>query len=122
MPSSPPPAAYRGRFAPTPSGPLHFGSLIAALGSFLDARQQQGAWLLRIEDVDHPRVQPGASDAILRTLEALELTWDGEVLYQSQRYARYHEILEGLKNHGWLYGCHCSRKQLQSQSRHGPEG
>lgn len=104
--------SYIGRFAPSPSGPLHFGSLIAATGSFLQARSQQGKWLLRIEDIDTPRMQPGAADDIMRTLEQYHLYWDDTVWYQSQRLDRYTEILQQLKQQQWVYGCQCSRKQI----------
>lgn len=116
------PPAYRGRFAPTPSGPLHFGSLVAALGSFLDARAQGGAWLLRIEDVDPPRVVPGAADGILRSLEAYGFEWDGAVLYQSRRHEAYQAALARLAGDGRVYGCRCSRKQIQEQAVHGVDG
>ncbi len=105
-------AAYRGRFAPSPSGPLHFGSLVAALGSCLDARAHGGAWLLRIEDVDTPRNVPGAEAAILRTLEACGFEWDGPVLRQSGRLEAYAEALERLKADGFAYPCACSRKEI----------
>lgn len=88
---------YIGRFAPSPSGPLHFGSLIAAVGgSYLRARSQQGRWLVRIEDLDPPREQPGAAAGILRTLEQFGLYWDGAVMYQSQRHERYQAVLDDL--------------------------
>ncbi len=103
---------YRGRFAPSPTGPLHFGSLVAALGSWLDARKQGGEWLVRIEDIDWPRRVPGASDAILRTLEACGLEWDGEVLYQSRRTDIYAAALHQLKTTGRLFPCGCSRKEV----------
>ena len=82
-----------GRFAPSPTGPLHFGSLVAAVASWLDARAAGGTWRVRIEDLDRPRMQPGAADEILRTLDALGLGWDGEILYQSRREAIYREAL-----------------------------
>ncbi len=110
MPSSPRP--YRGRFAPSPTGPLHFGSLVAALGSYLDARQNKGTWLLRIEDLDPPREQPGASDLILKTLESYHLFWDEEVLYQSQRQAIYEEHCQQLLANDTAFYCACSRSQL----------
>ncbi len=113
---------YRGRFAPTPSGPLHFGSLVAALGSYLDARVHGGTWLLRIEDVDPPRVVAGASDAILRTLEAYGFEWDGTVMWQGRRGDAYRSVLEMLQQSGRVYGCSCSRKQIGEGARIGVDG
>ena len=110
--------AARGRFAPSPTGPLHFGSLIAAVGSFLEARRQDGEWLLRIEDVDAPRTAPGATAAILRALERHGLLWDGPVIQQSQRIAHYQEALERLLGSGLAYPCTCTRRELAS----GPRG
>lgn len=104
--------AYRGRFAPSPTGPLHFGSLVAAVGSYLDARTQGGEWLVRIEDVDTPRNVAGAADAILTTLEAFGFEWDGSVLYQSRRFEAYAAALDQLKSAGLAYGCACSRKEI----------
>lgn len=104
--------AYVGRFAPSPTGPLHFGSLVAALGSFLDARAQRGRWLLRIEDVDEARTQPGATDAILATLEACGFEWDGEVEFQSRRTERYRAALDRLTAAGDAYPCSCSRSEI----------
>ena len=105
---------YVGRFAPSPSGPLHFGSLVAALGSFLQARAQRGRWLVRIEDIDPPREMAGASELILHTLEAHGLHWDGEVMYQSRRHARYDEIIERLYRAGDLYWCRCTRREIMA--------
>lgn len=103
---------YRGRFAPSPTGPLHFGSLVAAVGSYLDARQHSGEWLVRMEDLDPPREVPGAADDILRTLERYGLHWDGEVIYQSSRHTEYQLVLEQLDTDGWLYGCACTRREI----------
>ena len=112
-------ASYRGRFAPSPSGPLHFGSLVAAVGSYLDARAHGGQWLLRIEDVDEPRTVPGAADAILRTLDGFGFEWDGEVVVQSRRLDLYHATLVRLQLDGDVYPCACSRREiaLASSSR-----
>jgi glutamyl-Q tRNA(Asp) synthetase len=104
--------AYIGRFAPSPSGPLHFGSLIAAVGSYLQARSQHGQWLVRMEDIDTPRMVDGADSDILRTLEQFGLHWDGCVLYQSQRLERYQHIFSQLQQQQLLYGCQCSRKDI----------
>ena len=101
---------YVGRFAPSPTGALHFGSLVAALASWLDARAAGGRWLVRIEDLDAPRVQPGAAEAILGALRALGLHWDGPVLYQSSRGARYAAALERLSAH--TYACGCTRREI----------
>lgn len=106
------PKPYIGRFAPSPSGPLHFGSLIAALGSYLQAKSQQGSWLLRIEDLDPPREVPGAADEILFTLDAFGLHWDGPIVYQSQRLDAYQARLDDWANLGLTYYCHCSRKMV----------
>ena len=103
---------YRGRFAPSPTGPLHFGSLLAALGSFLEARAQGGEWLLRMEDVDAPRCSLAAADSILRTLEAFGFAWDGEVVWQSRRAAAYAAALEKLQQAGRVFPCACTRKEL----------
>jgi glutamyl-Q tRNA(Asp) synthetase len=103
---------YRGRFAPSPTGPLHFGSLVAAIGSYLEAKCHGGLWLLRMEDLDAPREQPGAADAILRTLDACGMGWDGEIVYQSRRKAAYRAALERLQAQGLTYACGCSRREI----------
>ena len=105
---------YRGRFAPSPSGPLHFGSLIAAVGSFLDAKSNQGKWLVRIEDIDTTRVVPGASDDILRTLEAYGLHWDEGVIYQTKRHTEYQTVVDALIAKIFVYACHCTRKEIKA--------
>ena len=106
------PRPYVGRFAPSPSGPLHFGSLVAALASWLDARAASGSWLLRMEDLDTPRVQAGAADTILRQLEAFGLRWDGAIAYQSARSELYRAALESLERAGMTYWCGCSRSEI----------
>lgn len=113
---------YRGRFAPSPTGPLHFGSLVAAVGSYLDARANNGEWLVRMEDVDQPRTVPGAADVILRTLEALGMVWDGEVLQQSTRDDAYRNALDKLKKRGLVYPCACSRREIADSAVHGIDG
>jgi len=104
--------AYTGRFAPSPSGPLHGGSLVAALASYLDARAHGGRWLLRIEDVDTPRVVPGASSLIMQQLHALGMRWDGEVVWQSERSALYQRAWTRLQAQGLLYPCACTRREI----------
>ena len=109
-----PTAAAVGRFAPSPSGPLHFGSLLAAVGSYLFTKRQAGKWLLRIEDIDTPRVRPGADSAIMSALEQHGLLWDDEVIYQSSRTERYREIFNQLQQQCLIYGCQCTRKQINA--------
>jgi len=104
----------RGRYAPSPTGPLHFGSLVAAVGSYLEARCRGGEWLVRMEDVDEPRCRGPWADDILRTLEAFGFEWDGEVMVQSRRKARYQEALDALRREGHAYPCACTRKELEA--------
>ncbi|MEX5608788.1 tRNA glutamyl-Q(34) synthetase GluQRS [Pseudomonas protegens] len=106
-------SSYIGRFAPTPSGYLHFGSLVAALASYLDARAVGGRWLLRMEDLDPPREEPGAQAAILKALESYGFEWDGQMIRQSDRHDAYGEVLNRLFQQGLAYACTCSRKQLE---------
>jgi len=113
---------YRGRFAPTPSGPLHFGSMVAAVGSFLDARSHGGSWLVRVDDLDPPRTVPGATDAILRCLEAFAMHPDGSVVYQSTRNDAYHAALHKLRESGLTYPCACSRKEIGDTGLAGVDG
>jgi glutamyl-Q tRNA(Asp) synthetase len=111
-----PDKAYRGRFAPSPTGPLHLGSLIAAVASYLDARHNGGQWLVRMEDIDPPRERAGAAEAILNSLHRHGLDWDGDVLFQGTRSAAYDEALAQLQAAGLLFRCRCTRQQL------GPDG
>ncbi|MDH5483835.1 MAG: tRNA glutamyl-Q(34) synthetase GluQRS [Gammaproteobacteria bacterium] len=120
MPS--PPIPYRGRFAPSPSGALHFGSLIAAVASYLDARCHQGTWLVRMEDVDEGRNQAGAADDILFTLEHYGFEWDEAVIYQTQRKQAYAQAVNHLFEKGLAYRCTCSRRELVAQARTGSFG
>jgi glutamyl-Q tRNA(Asp) synthetase len=105
---------YVGRFAPSPTGPLHFGSLVAALAGWLDARHAGGRWIVRIEDLDRPRVQPGAADAILRSLQHLGLYWDGPVVFQSARAALYESAVHRLRDR--TYWCGCTRREIADSS------
>lgn len=114
--------SYVGRFAPSPTGPLHFGSLVAAVASWLDARAAGGEWHLRIEDVDTTRTVAGAEDGILRALEALGLHWDGPLVRQRDRTARYDEALASLRERGLVYRCRCSRREIADSGTHGIDG
>lgn len=105
-------ASMTGRFAPSPTGPLHFGSLLAALASYCEAKSQGGRWLVRMEDLDKPREMAGAADHILRTLESFGFGWDGEVVYQSQRSSLYQDALSELQAKTLIYNCDCSRKEI----------
>jgi glutamyl-Q tRNA(Asp) synthetase len=107
---------YRGRFAPSPTGPLHFGSLIAAVGSYLEARRQGGAWLVRMEDLDRPREAIGAADAILRMLEAYGFEWEGAVMRQSGRTEAYAAALEHLQREGAVFPCACTRREVSDSA------
>jgi len=113
---------YRGRFAPSPTGPLHFGSLIAAVGSYLEARCNGGEWLVRIEDIDGPRCKPEWASDILKTLEAFGFEWDREPVYQSQRTSLYEAALMHLASLAVTYPCACTRKEIADSSMHGVEG
>ena len=107
--------AYVGRFAPSPTGPLHLGSLTTAVASYLHARQNGGEWLVRIDDIDPPREVPGAADRILRALEAFDLEWDREVLYQSSRFPHYEAAARDLLGAGLAFRCRCTRSELRAQ-------
>lgn len=117
-----PEATYRGRFAPSPTGPLHFGSLVAAVGSYLDAKHHHGAWLVRMEDLDTPRCVPGSADEILHTLAAFGLHSDEPILYQSRRTAAYDEALHKLQTSEKVYPCCCTRKEIADSALSGIEG
>ena len=116
------PLKVRGRFAPSPTGALHFGSLVAALASYLDARSLGAEWLVRIEDLDPPREVSGAANEILRALEVHGLYWDGPILYQSCRHDRYAGALERLRQSGFAYPCACTRSEVAESARRGIEG
>ncbi len=115
------PAPYVGRFAPSPTGPLHFGSLLAAVASYLQARVNRGKWLLRVEDIDPPREQPGADKRIFDALQAYGFEWDGPVTYQSQFAQRHEALVQRLLDEGHAYPCSCSRRDLAG-ARRGPLG
>jgi glutamyl-Q tRNA(Asp) synthetase len=115
-------STYCGRFAPSPTGPLHFGSLVAAVASYADARHHGGAWLLRIEDVDTPRSVAGAAEEILATLAACGMQHDGEIIYQSRRNDAYHAALHQLREHQLAYPCACTRREVADSALRGIEG
>ena len=112
---------YRGRFAPSPTGPLHFGSLLAAVASYAEARTREGTWLLRIEDIDPPREPPGSDKLILAAMEAYGFQWDGPVIYQSEFTPHHEQLVDDLLNAGKAYPCSCSRRDLADAPR-GPLG
>src|SRR6266705_4185441 len=107
---------YRGRFAPSPTGPLHFGSLVAAVGSYLEARWNRGRWLVRMEDLDRPREARGASKAILEMLEAYGFEWDGKVVFQSRRDAAYGAALKRLAHERAVFPCACTRREISDST------
>lgn len=113
---------YVGRFAPSPTGPLHFGSLVTAVASYCEAKSNKGRWLVRMEDLDKPREMAGAADNILQTLVAFGFQWDDYVIYQSQRTHAYQLAFEQLQNLGLIYPCNCSRKEIADSATHGIEG
>ena len=118
--------AYIGRFAPSPSGPLHAGSAVAALASYLDAKAHDGVWRVRMEDLDSPRNVPGADRVILQQLKALGMRWDGEILYQSRRLSRYQHAFDTLLSLNLVYSCGCTRREIADSvlriQGHFPEG
>lgn len=115
------PQPYVGRFAPSPTGPLHVGSLLAAVASYLEARRHGGRWLVRIDDIDPPREQPGASDSILTVLARYGFAWDGDVIYQSQSDTEQRAAVQRLRDSGQAYRCGCSRRDLEDAAQ-GPLG
>ncbi|WP_250458815.1 tRNA glutamyl-Q(34) synthetase GluQRS [Microbulbifer litoralis] len=116
------PHPYTGRFAPSPTGPLHFGSLVCALGSYLDAVAHGGTWLVRMEDLDPPREEPGAADRILKSLDAHGLHWQGPLEWQSRRHGFYEEVLATLAERDLLYPCRCTRAQIRAAGGHDNSG
>ncbi|MGR2827245.1 tRNA glutamyl-Q(34) synthetase GluQRS [Acinetobacter sp. 1124_18A] len=115
-PKEKPSFAYSGRFAPSPTGPLHFGSLITAVASYCDAKVHHGTWLVRVEDTDIPRIYPGSEDHILTSLEAFQFEPDAEIIFQKNRLDIYESVLDQLKKEGLVYACQCTRKMLGSNA------
>ena len=116
------PARYRGRFAPSPTGPLHFGSLVAAIASYLQALVNDGEWLLRIENIDPPREVEGATAAIVRSLQAHGFEWHGDILYQHEHDHRFNDVVSMLLERGQAYPCNCTREQVRTSARSGKAG
>ncbi|AUT35835.1 MULTISPECIES: tRNA glutamyl-Q(34) synthetase GluQRS [Acinetobacter calcoaceticus/baumannii complex] len=108
--------SYSGRFAPSPTGPLHFGSLITAVASYCDAKAHQGKWFVRVEDTDIPRIYPGSEEHILTSLEAFQFEPDAEIIFQKNRLDIYESVLDQLKKEGLIYACQCTRKMLGSNA------
>ena len=106
--------AYVGRFAPSPTGPLHFGSLITAVASYCDAKANHGTWMVRVEDTDIPRIYPGSEEHILRAMDAFQLEPDGEIIFQKDRLDIYEDVIQQLRQQGLVYACQCTRKMLGS--------
>jgi len=113
---------YTGRFAPSPTGELHFGSLVAAVASYADAKHHSGSWLLRIDDVDQPRKADGSSESIIATLKVFGFEWDGPTRWQSQRELKYQEAIASLRERGLAYPCRCSRRRIEKTAQAGAEG
>ena len=113
---------YVGRFAPSPTGELHFGSLVAAVASYADAKSHNGSWLLRIDDIDQPRSVGGSSESIIASLKAFGFQWDGPIRWQSEREHHYQAAIAYLRNQSLAYPCRCSRRQIETTARHGVEG
>lgn len=107
---------YRGRFAPSPTGPLHFGSLITAVASYCEAKSRHGKWFVRIEDTDIPRIYPGSETHILQCLDAFEFEIDGQILFQKDRLHIYNDVLHQLQQKNYIYACQCTRKMLGSNA------
>jgi len=122
MKTQPKPPIYRGRFAPSPSGPLHFGSLIAATASYLDCKANNGKFIVRIEDLDPPREVKGSDLQIIKTLECYGFEWDEPIVYQSQRFEHYEQALDTLQQQNLIYRCQCTRKHLRANAAQGPLG
>ena len=119
--AAPDPTQYVGRFAPSPTGPLHFGSLLAAVASYLQAKSRAGLWLLRVEDIDPPRQQKGATEEILAALDRYGFEWDGPVIYQSESEETHLQVVSELRAAGLAYPCTCSRRDL-AKAEQGPLG
>ncbi|MBT5625593.1 MAG: tRNA glutamyl-Q(34) synthetase GluQRS, partial [Proteobacteria bacterium] len=113
---------YIGRFAPSPSGDLHFGSLVSAVASYADARQHFGQWILRIDDIDQPRAKAGAAESIIHTLSAFGFKWNHSIQWQSERISQYEQVIQELKDRNAVYFCTCSRREITKIAATGADG